>query len=109
MQVPGLTDGWSEVKDKFQLLKDEFKAQVLEKHDTKRAEYAAWKTAMQAACEEKDAAARQRLTELEKAKKVLMRTVQADPSAAASLTPALLVRSLRTFPGRLDGRPSMTG
>ena len=41
-QVPGLVDGWHELRDKFVFEKDAFKATVLEKHHTKKAEYQAW-------------------------------------------------------------------
>lgn len=42
VQVPGLTDAWNDVKDKFTAAKDEFKAVILEQHTKKKTEHEEW-------------------------------------------------------------------
>jgi hypothetical protein len=43
-QVPGLTDGWNDVKEKLTVVTDDFKALILEQHVKKKAEHEDWLT-----------------------------------------------------------------
>jgi hypothetical protein len=46
-QIPGLTDPWNDVKDKFNVATDEFKAIMLESHGKKQAEQTEWQAVVE--------------------------------------------------------------
>lgn len=90
-QVPGLTDGWSELKDKCVFEKDNFKALVLEKHQAKKAEYATWLATVKAACHEKDSLAKQHIVAFEKHKKQVVRRIHDEGKDPSEDVPATKV------------------
>ncbi|KAL6758622.1 hypothetical protein V8C86DRAFT_2592714 [Haematococcus lacustris] len=80
--VPGLTDAWNDVRDKFNVATEDFKAIILEQHSRKKNEYAEWKSVVTTFLAEKDTAAKVHLTEYEKMKKKAVRAIQASPGDA---------------------------
>ena len=95
MQIPGLTDGWTELRDKFVSEKDTFKSGVLEKHQAKKEEYRVWKATVQQACDAKDHAAQERIQHFEKKRKEVVRSVHNNVAQAAEVVPAAKVRACR--------------
>lgn len=81
-QIPGLLDGWNEVRDKFVMEKDSFKTHALALHETKTAEVAEWNGVVQAACLEADRDAHEQLTAFEKGKKQMICRAREDPAGA---------------------------
>lgn len=74
-QVPGLTDGWNELKDKFIFEKDNFKTLVLEKHQAKKDEYVTWLDTVKRACHTKDRQAKDQILGFEKHRKQVVRRI----------------------------------
>ncbi|GBF93015.1 flagellar associated protein [Raphidocelis subcapitata] len=73
--IPGLTEPWGDIRDKWRLASEEFKLVILEAHGRKRAESAEFRAALEAALAERDGEARRQITEYEKARKAVARTV----------------------------------
>jgi isocitrate dehydrogenase kinase/phosphatase len=92
MQIPGLTDGWTELKDKFLTEKDAFKTLILEKHQAKKEEYRVWRDTVKRATNEKDQLAHRRILEFEKHKKHLVCRVHGGSSLPSDEVPAAKVR-----------------
>lgn len=90
-QVPGLTDGWHELHDKWGLEKDTFCSTILEHHDAKAAELQRWRDAVKVICDEKDAAAKARVLQFEKQRKLAVRKVHDEGARAADVIPAVKV------------------
>ena len=42
LQVPGLADGWNDVKEKCTVVTEDFKVLILEQHAKKKAEHEDW-------------------------------------------------------------------
>lgn len=86
VQVPTLTDGWHDVRDKFSTARDEFKATILEQHGKKKAEHEEWLAAVQGLLAEKDAKARELILDYERIKKRVSRAIAADPNDTGLLS-----------------------
>jgi Leucine-rich repeat len=91
LQIPGLLDGWNEVRDKWTMEKDNFKTLILDMHATKKSEFAQWNTTLQQACTDADQAAQNRLLQFETDKKHMIRQVRAEPQLAARQVAAVKV------------------
>ncbi|KAL3160580.1 hypothetical protein ABBQ32_010517 [Trebouxia sp. C0010 RCD-2024] len=76
-QIPGLVDGWTDVKDKVGIATEEFKATMLEQHEKKKSEYLEWSTVVEQALAQKDAAAKDAVLVFQKIKKHVFREVGA--------------------------------
>jgi hypothetical protein len=96
LQVPSLTDGWHELRDKYISEKDNFKALVLEKHAVKQAEHDAWLAEVAKACRAQDGTANERILAFEKLRKRAVRRVHDDGERPADALPAVRVR--RSYP-----------
>lgn len=86
-----MTDGWTELKDRFLTEKDAFKSLILEKHHAKKEEYKFWQDTVKRACNDKDQLSHRRILEFEKYKKHLVRRVHASTSQASDEVPAAKV------------------
>ncbi|KIY99489.1 hypothetical protein MNEG_8472 [Monoraphidium neglectum] len=80
--IPGLTEPWSDVRDKWRLATEEFKLMILESHGRKKAESAEFRAALQAALDERDGEARRLITEYERARKQVAASAAAGASDA---------------------------
>ncbi len=59
-QVPGLTDAWNDVRDKFNVATEDFRTLLLEQHEKKKTEHAEWQAVVDGFLAEKDAEAKVR-------------------------------------------------
>ncbi|DBB11623.1 hypothetical protein WJX82_004054 [Trebouxia sp. C0006] len=75
-QVPGLVDGWTDVKDKAGIATEEFKALMLEQHEKKKSEYQEWWAVVEHALAQKDTAAKQVVLVFQKTKKHVFRSIE---------------------------------
>ncbi|MEW5300612.1 MAG: hypothetical protein WDW36_003530 [Sanguina aurantia] len=75
-QVPGLTDPWNDIRDKFNVATDEFKVAILDSHTRKKSEHREWLAAVRGLVEERDGAAKAALGSYEKLKKRTVRAMQ---------------------------------
>jgi len=80
VQVPGLIDAWGDMKEKYEVAREEFKATILESHARKRSEHAEWKSVVAALLGEKDAKARDLILDYEKVKKKVARAIADNPA-----------------------------
>ncbi|KAG1655908.1 hypothetical protein FOA52_009850 [Chlamydomonas sp. UWO 241] len=78
--VPGLTDGWNDVKDKYELAREEFKSVILEQLAKKKGEHTEWLAVVRTLLSEKDAEARELILDYEKIKKKVTRQIAENPS-----------------------------
>ncbi|EFJ51609.1 hypothetical protein VOLCADRAFT_73327 [Volvox carteri f. nagariensis] len=92
VQVPNLLDPWNDIRDKFNVATDEFKASILDQHNRKKAEYEEWLNVVRGYLDEKDAEARKLIVEFEKAKKHTARTVVDNPALADNQILSLKVK-----------------
>ncbi|MEW5317897.1 MAG: hypothetical protein WDW38_009159 [Sanguina aurantia] len=76
VQVPGLTDPWNDIRDKFNVATDEFKVLILDSHTRKKSEHREWLAAVRGLMEERDGAAKAALGSYEKLKKRTIRAMQ---------------------------------
>ncbi|GAX80910.1 hypothetical protein CEUSTIGMA_g8345.t1 [Chlamydomonas eustigma] len=79
VQVPGLTDGWNDVKEKFLVATDDFKTTILEQHGKKKAEHEEWLAVIKTLLGERDQQAKVLILEYEKIKKKVGRAIQENP------------------------------
>ncbi|CAD7704688.1 unnamed protein product [Ostreobium quekettii] len=85
-RVPGLLDGWNDIRDKFNVATEEFKNTILEQYRKKKSEHEEFETSLRDFLHEKDTKARQYITEYEKMKKEAMGKVrQGEPGEAEYL------------------------
>eukprot|EP00892_Ulva_mutabilis_P007393 jgi/Ulvmu1/5025/UM021_0042.1 len=89
-QVPSLLDGWNEARDKFIVDKDNFKAQALEKFQTKKSEFELWRKTVDQVCADADSNARSKLEVFEKLKKHSVRDIRLDQQLAVRKVPEAL-------------------
>eukprot|EP00891_Asterochloris_glomerata_P004982 jgi/Astpho2/4982/e_gw1.00070.8.1_t len=81
-QVPNLTDGWPDVKDKFGIAMEEFKNLMLEQHGKKKNELADFERAVAALLSQCDAQSREAVVVFQKQKKHTFRAVRENPAEA---------------------------
>jgi hypothetical protein len=92
-QIPGLLDGWNEVRDKFTMEKDNFQTLILDMHGSKNAELSQWNSAVQKACSDADRAAHEKLSAYETDKKHMIRRVRDELSLATEQVAAVKVHA----------------
>ncbi|GLC37160.1 Dynein regulatory complex subunit 3 [Pleodorina starrii] len=92
IQVPNLLDPWNDIRDKFNVATDEFKASILDQHNRKKAEYEEWLNVVRGYLDDKDAEARKLIVEFEKAKKHTARAVMDNPGMADNQVLSLKVK-----------------
>mmetsp|Transcript_19123 Transcript_19123/g.32856 ORF Transcript_19123/g.32856 Transcript_19123/m.32856 type:complete len:526 (+) Transcript_19123:171-1748(+) len=100
--VPGLTDPWNDVRDKFNVATEDFKTTLLEHHTKKKVEQAEWQSVVDNFLAEKDTAAKMHVTDYEKLKKKVIRQVQVNQADAEFLVLAPKVRLMHLKDELLD-------
>lgn len=79
-QVPGLIEPWNDVKEKFTVVSDDFKTNILDQHAKKKAEHEEWLAVVKGLLDERDQQAKAMILDYEKIKKRVSRALQMNPA-----------------------------